>query len=311
MKIKNATIEFSNGSAIVKYPITPLILLEIKKNSLFNFQEMLFEDNLPSFFQKGNISISSESTNAAGFKDNEEFDIDPSQWQILGIEADDRLYPTFFLLRKEGKLPGSLKKAMLDFAVSRSTKSENLSKETEGQIKEVLSDILDLGADGEINEGQLENVVGKFISTIESKNQQTNLSTVIEKFLADNNIPVDNENDCYYYTVNFKEYNWNVELGFSADKLDIIMYSSVSLKTIENITDLILVDINELNQVIDKGHYEIDVDEQILYFKNEATINFLLFEVQLKKLVEESYAAMKVILPVLLKKYPDNISFFV
>lgn len=309
MKIKNATAEFNNGSVILKYPITPLTLLEIKKDSLFNFQELLFENTPPSYFQDGNICIVSESTNGDGFKENVDFDLVPSQWQILSIEADDKLYPTFFLLRKEGKLQGSLKKSMLDFAFKKSTQNENLSNETEGQVKELLSDMFDLGSSAELNEAQLGNVVNKFISNIEAKDQQLDPSLVVERFLIDNKIPVDKENGCYYYSVNFKEFHWNVELGFSADRLDIIMYSSVSFKSIENITDSLLRDMNELNQVLDKGHFELDVDDQILYYKNELRINYLMLEVQLNQLIEDNYAAMKVILPVLLEKYSDRISF--
>ena len=42
MKIKNANIEYSNGSVVLKYPISPAELLVIKKGTLYNFQENFF-----------------------------------------------------------------------------------------------------------------------------------------------------------------------------------------------------------------------------------------------------------------------------
>ena len=72
MKIKNANIEYSKGSVVLKYPISPDELLAIKKDRLYNFQENFFEADLPTTFGEGVISIIAEQNHADHFKEGEE-----------------------------------------------------------------------------------------------------------------------------------------------------------------------------------------------------------------------------------------------
>lgn len=309
MKINNASIEFSKGSAILKYPITPLVLNEIRTGKLFNFQEMLFENELPASFQKGHICIISEQVNGASFKENEAFNLDDQFWQILSIEIDNVVYPTFLLLRKEGKLTGTLYEAMLDFAVKKTTQKENLPAEAEGHIKEALADMMDLGMNDKMDGEHLEKVTHDFISKIAGNYEQVEAVPIIEKFLASKEIPFKKQDGSYYFTAHSGKYEWHVELEVLAEVQRGVLYSSVSFKMIEDIMGALLRDINQLNQTLPLGHFQIDTDDNILYFKNDVEINIFKLEDQLEQLFDRNFEAMKVIIPVLLEKYNGKFEF--
>jgi hypothetical protein len=159
-----------------------------------------------------------------------------------------------------------------------------------------------------MDDDNLENVVGGFISKVGGE-AKIDLSTIIEDYLNNNQIPVDKENDCYYFTVIFNDDSWNVEIGTSDDGHKLIIYSSVSYQSTENITGPLLEDINHLNLVLKDGHFEIDVENQLLYLKTEVEINLFKIDVQLKKLIDANFESMKAILPVLKEKHNQKISF--
>lgn len=308
MKIKNANIEYSNGSVVLKYPISPAELLAIKKGTLYNFQENFFEVDLPTIFNEGVISIIAEQHHADNFKQGEDFELIPSKWNILRFEADKKIYETFFSLRREGKIPGTLDEALVNFSIKRATQGQDLSKESEGHLKDVMSDIVELGVNNKMDDDNLENIIGGFISKVGGE-VKIDLSTIIEDYLNTNHIPIDKENDCYYFTVIFNDDSWNVEIGTSDDGHKLIIYSSVSYQSAENITGPLLEDINQLNFVLKDGHLEVDVENQLLYLKTEVEINLFKIDVQFKKLIDANFESMETILPVLKEKHNQKISF--
>ena len=308
MKIKNANIEYSKGSVVLKYPISPDELLAIKKDRLYNFQENFFEADLPTTFGEGVISIIAEQNHADHFKEGEEFELIPNKWNILRFEADKKKYETFFSLRREGKISGTLDEALMNFSLKRATVGQELTKESENNLNEVLSDIVELGVNNKMDDDNLENIIGGFISKVGGETK-IDLSKIIEDYLSTYQIPIDEENDCYYFTVTFNDDSWNVEIGTSDDGHKLIIYSSVSYQSAENITGLLLEDINQLNQTLKIGHLEIDVENQVLYLKTEVEINLFKIDVQLKELIDAKFESMKVILPVFKEKYNQNISF--
>ena len=308
MKIKNANIEYNNGSVVLKYPMSPAELLAIKKGHLYNFQENFFEVDLPTTFIDGVIAIIAEQHHADNFKQGEDFELIPSKWNILRFEADKKIYETFFSLRREGKIPGTLDEALVNFSIKRATQGQDLSKESEGHLKDVMSDIVELGVNNKMDDDNLENVVGGFISKVGGE-VKIDLSAIIEDYLNTNQIPIDKENDCYYFTVIFNNDSWNVEIGTSDDGHKLIIYSSVSYQSTENITGPLLEDINHLNLVLKDGHLEVDVENQLLYLKTEVEINLFKIDVQLKKLIDANFESMKAILPVLKEKHNQKISF--
>ena len=308
MKIKNANIEYSNGSVVLKYPISPEELLAIKKDRLYNFQENFFEVDFPTTFNDGVISIIAEQHHADNFKQEEDFELIPSKWNILRFEADKKKYETFFSLRREGKIPGSLDEALTNFSLKRATVGQELTKESENNLKEVLSDIVGLGVNNKMDDDNLENIVGGFISKVGGE-VKIDMSAVIEDYLSSNQIPIDKENDCYYFTVTFQDDSWNVEIGTSDAGDKLIVYSSVSYHSEGNTTGKLLEDINQLNQALENGHLEIDVDKQVLYLKNEVVINLFKMDVQLKQLIDTNFDGMKSILPIFKEKYENKISF--
>lgn len=308
MKIKNANIEYSNGSVVLKYPISPAELLAIKKGTLYNFQENFFEVDLPTIFNEGVISIIAEQHHADNFKQGEDFELIPSKWNILRFEADKKIYETFFSLRREGKIPGTLDEALVNFSIKRATQGQDLSKESEGHLKDVMSDIVELGVNNKMDDDNLENIIGGFISKVGGE-VKIDLSTIIEDYLNTNHIPIDKENDCYYFTVIFNDDSWNVEIGTSDDGHKLIIYSSVSYQSAENITGPLLEDINHLNLVLKDGHLEIDLENQLLYLKTEVEINLFKIDVQFKKLIDANFESMETILPVLKEKHNQKISF--
>jgi hypothetical protein len=308
MKIKNANIEYSNGSVVLKYPISPAELLAIKTQHLYNFQENFFEVDLPTTFNEGFIAIIAEQHHADNFKQGEDFELIPSKWNILRFEADKKKYETFFSLRREGKIPGTLDEALVNFSIKRATQGQDLSKESEGHLKDVMSDIVELGVNNKMDDDNLENIIGGFISKVGGE-VKIDLSAIIEDYLSSNEIPIDKENDCYYFTVIFNDDSWNVEIGTSDDGHKLIIYSSVSYQSAENITGSLLEDINHLNFVLKDGHLEIDIENQLLYLKTEVELNLFKIDVQLKKLIDANFESMKTILPVLKEKHNQQISF--
>ncbi len=308
MKIKNANIEYSNGSVVLKYPISSAELLTIKKEHLYNFQENFFEVDLPTTFNEGVISIIAEQHYADNFKQGEDFELSPSKWNILRFEADKKKYETFFSLRREGKIPGSLDEALKNFSLKRATLGQELTKESENNLKEVLSDIVELGVNNKMDDDNLENILGGFISKVGGE-AKIDLSTIIEDYLSTNQIPIDKENDSFYFTVTFNDDSWNVEIGTSDDGHKLIIYSSVSYQSAENITGSLLEDINQLNLALKDGHLEIDAENKLLYLKTEVEINLFKIDVQFKKLIDANFDSMKAILPVLREKHNQKISF--
>ena len=308
MKIKNANIEYSNGSVVLKYPISSAELLTIKKEHLYNFQENFFEVDLPTTFNEGVISIIAEQHYADNFKQGEDFELSPSKWNILRFEADKKKYETFFSLRREGKIPGSLDEALKNFSLKRATLGQELTKESENNLKEVLSDIVELGVNNKMDDDNLENILGGFISKVGGE-AKIDLSTIIEDYLSTNQIPIDKENDSFYFTVTFNDDSWNVEIGTSDDGHKLIIYSSVSYQSAENITGPLLEDINQLNLALKDGHLEIDAENKLLYLKTEVEINLFKIDVQFKKLIDANFDSMKAILPVLREKHNQKISF--
>ena len=308
MKIKNANIEYSNGSVVLKYPISSAELLAIKKEHLYNFQENFFEVDLPASFNEGVISIIAEQHYADNFKQGEDFELSPGKWNILRFEADKKKYETFFSLRREGKIPGTLDEALVHFSTKRATQGQDLSKESEGHLKDVMSDIVELGANNKMDDDNLENIVGGFISKVGGK-AKIDLSPIIEDYLNINQIPIDKENDCYYFTVIFNDDSWNVEIGTSDDGHKLIIYSSVSYQSAENITAPLLEDINQLNLASKDGHFEVDVENQLLYLKTDVEINLFKIDVQFKKLIDANFDSMKVMLTFLREKHNQKISF--
>ena len=211
-------------------------------------------------------------------------------------------------MRREGKIPGSLDEALRNFSLKRATVGQELTKESENSLKEVLTDIVGLGLKNKMDDDNLENIIGGFISKVGGE-VKIDMSAVIEDYLSTNQIPIDKENDCYYFTVTFQDDSWNVEIGTSDAGDKLIVYSSASYHSDENITGQLLEDINQLNQAMENGHLEIDVDNQVLYLKNEVEVNLFKMDAQLKQLIDANFEGMKAIFPIFKSKYENNISF--
>lgn len=314
MRVVNPEINFSSGLVTLRFPITSLELREVRQKRIFNFQEILFQKDLPiTSFREAFITIISDSINVIGFDESTEFndqvglELESDKWQILSLEFDDIIYPTFYLLRKQGKLQGSLVQAMMNFAVDRSTQNENLSSASKHLVIESVSDFIKLGIDGISEEHGIEKNLKKVLSGIGDLYNREQYRLSVENFLTFKDIPFDCEENSYYFSANSSSFSWGAELSLLEDVEGITLYSYIQLELEEAIVDSLLRDLNSINQSLSFGNFQFSIEEQVLYYRNNLNIRVIDLEENLEKLFQDNFDSIRSISSLLQDKYCHQI----
>ncbi|MEO0535655.1 MAG: hypothetical protein AAF215_17505 [Cyanobacteria bacterium P01_A01_bin.123] len=307
MQIINPTITHKHGSAEVKFPITPEELREIQEKQLFNYQEMLFKPALPSDpFSEGLISIVGASEKANNYQTGHSFSLNEKEWQILYIELDQQRYPTFFHLKREGEIKGSLVDAMVEFASNKAIEDEpEVAKSENFQlVKDFLENFINLGIQGELTEADIAKATSDFIAQLFESNDDFSLEASIQACLEDKGIPIDLEDGSFYFTVQNKEIDWDVKLILMEPERRVLAYSYISLNIDESLVNDILRDINALNLTFSHGNFELDTTQGFtLCFKNHIDVNPIDLERLFEGLLTENFDSMIAMIPALTERY--------
>ncbi|ABW27549.1 YbjN domain-containing protein [Acaryochloris marina] len=314
MRVIEPEINLSSGLVTLRFPITDLELKEIRHQQIFNFQEVLFSTDIPTTsFQEAFITIISESKNLDGYGEdtstnaNIELELESEKWQILSLEIDGIVYPTFYFLRTQGQLQGSLIQAMMHFAVDRATQDENLSIQSKTLVSEAVSGFLSLGIDGLSDEHRLEKSLKQVLSRISHVYTHDQYQSVIEQFLKAKDIPFDREEDSYYFSVNTSECRWGVELNLLDDTEGIILYSYFQVELDEGSVDSLLRDLNSINQSLLLGNFQFSIEEHVLYYRNHLNLQVYDLEKSLDNLFQDNYDSIQSISLLIKDKYHNQI----
>lgn len=312
MKIRHSSLTLRNGSAFLRFSINPNDLREIKRRKLFNFIDDLFETTPPVSFEEGELIISGAEEHAAGHVPDEPFELDPALWQVMEMRADNKMYPTFFQLRLDGKYTGTLTDAMMDFAVRKTTGKENLSEKSTGIVKSLVSDLVEKiqGDSGKIDDSGAD-VVTNIIRTMENQGVSFDPMVTIEKYLKEKGIPYLKEERAFYFSVNIHDLHWNVETGIADDDLHILIFSSCSVKTSEETTQVIVDTLHELNNTSGQIQFEFDTSSNTLFVQSEFTINLVELDNDFDKSLNSNFQSTEAILKTLSQKFGDQVTFFI
>ena len=285
------------------FPLDNSYYQNIRNNKLFNFDEIFFEGDLPARVESsGEVLLIADKKYAKA--DASIHDLEQQNWNILKFDIDGKTYPSFIMLRKEGKTSGNLLQSIIDFALSKVTKKESLSDAGVKAVKSALTGFAALGAQNTFSEKDMASIIEPLIASTANFLSKEDKTKIIEDFFTRNNIPIGLDENSYLFQITMGEESWNVEL-FTGEKTErVVLCSSVylvgSLKK-----DILLEELNELNLTMEVGSFEFNVHKQILYFRNSIYLNALSARVMLETLFDDNFKVMQAILPVLREKnYP-------
>lgn len=308
--INGGELRRAGGSAVVSYPIDPAALEEMASLGLFHFQEGFFENSpLGIPFQTGRASIIGEDVHAAEFAAGQPFEVTPGKWNVLSVELDGVVYPTFISLRLDGKLPGSLKEAMAAFAVRKGTQGEDVPAEGQRVIQDALNDLMDLGAEGDMSEPALGRIAEKAIAGVAGLFEKQEARQILEKHLSGKGIPYDEHEGSYFFTVSTGEDTWHVECELLDWPKELVLYSYVSLEIDERLYDELLRDLNQLNLALARGNFQFDTDDGTLFYRSHLYSSVFDLAELLEDLFSDNFDGMRAVFPVLREKYAGRIGF--
>lgn len=309
MKIINSYLDFYKETAIISFLIEDLDFQKIKTKRLFNFEENLFESDLPRECKEGKISLIADKIKAAGYVENQEFELAPEHWHILRLELDNLEYETFLSLRLDGKLPGTIEEAVTNFALIRSKGTQEVSKETEHTIKETFAEVLNLGLTRNVNPFNLNSIFLKLISKITGTEETISVENTIPTCLKEMDIPFIKEENSYLFSVSVDEDNWDIEIRPSETKEILLVFSYLRLDANPSIEKELQPVIDLINEEMKYGEVEFDLEQKLLVLTSQIKTISLTSTTQLKLVLEPIFESMNIAILVLKSNFEEQIIF--
>jgi hypothetical protein len=309
MKIKNSTLTFFKNTAILTFLIDNITFQKSMARGDFNFEKELFESMLPADFSKGQIALIADKVKAEGYEDGKEFELEPSQWNILNIIIDGKKYETFLSLRLNGKLPGTIEEAVTQFSVLKAKSNQEISKQTEDIVKETIADILNLALSKNINPFNLNSIFQKLISKITGSIETFNFETTIPSYLKEMGIPYVIEEDSYLFSVSAEEDSWNIEIRPSESMQSLLIFSYLRIEaTPATLLDL-KKDIDAINLEFNYGEVEIDQEQNLFILTSEIETFAIRSSEELKLALNPIFESMKALILVVKGNFENKILF--
>ena len=309
MKIKNSTLTFFKNTAILTFLIDKITFQKTIARGEFNFEEELFETMLPADFSKGQIALIADKVKAEGYEDGKEFELEPSQWNILNFLLDGKKYETFLSLRLNGKLPGPIEEAVTQFGILKAKGNQDISKQTEDTVKETIADILNLGLSKNINPFNLNSIFLKLISKITGSTETFNFETTIPSYLQEMGIPYVIEEDSYLFSVSAGEDRWNIEIRPSESMQSLLIFSYLKLEaSAATLLDL-QKDIDAINLEFNYGEIEIDQEQNLFILTSEIETFSIRSSEELKLALNPIFESMNALILVVKGNFENKILF--
>jgi len=309
MKIKNSTLTFFKNTAILTFLIDKITFQKTIARGEFNFEEELFETMLPADFSKGQIALIADKVKAEGYEDGKEFELEPSQWNILNFLLDGKKYETFLSLRLNGKLPGPIEEAVTQFGILKAKGNQDISKQTEDTVKETIADILNLGLSKNINPFNLNSIFLKLISKITGSTETFNFETTIPSYLQEMGIPYVIEEDSYLFSVSAGEDSWNIEIRPSESMQSLLIFSYLKLEaSAATLLDL-QKDIDAINLEFNYGEIEIDQEQNLFILTSEIETFSIRSSEELKLALNPIFESMNALILVVKGNFENKILF--
>ncbi len=309
MKIKNSSLTFFEGTSILSFGLESKLFTELINKRLFTFDENLFEKSLPRSFKEGKINLIADQKKTEGYKPGQEFEVQPDQWNILSIELDGQKYETFLSLRLDGKLPGELEDAAIQFALTKSKGNTEVSTNIEETIKEVFSDVLHLGLTKNLNSFNLNSIFIKLLSKITGSEENTSIDSILVPWFTSMEIPYVKEEESYLFSVGVGPDHWNVEIRPSESKKTIHVFSYLSITDDSPTLEKLENEISIINEEMKFGELEIDREAKILLLSSDLDATMLTNEANLNLALEPIFGTMNAVI-VALKGFHPNEQLF-
>lgn len=308
MKISNALIKLQNGSVVLDYSLSPADLLRIEREKLFNFESSLFEKPPARVFSKGTIQIIAEEKNRPSVDQFGELTLDDKDWQVLSLELDNIVYPTFLSLRREGKLPGSLVEAMTSFATQKAS-GDKLPEKERGAVKRALTRIVEMSSSGKVSGRGLSATIAEFIGSAASNSRNGALSETIEAVLANAKVSFTRDGDSYSFYIRPEGHVWHSTLCLPESGEGIYLLSSTPLQITEAVAEALLREIDQLNETFTDARFEIDPEKKLLIYRSYCAKAAATDESQLSAMLTNHNQACQAIIVVLAGKFGSGVRF--
>lgn len=309
MKIKNSSLTFLEGISILSFALESKLFMELINKRLFSFDENLFEKSLPRSFKEGKINLIADQKKTVGYKPDQEFEVQPDQWNILSLELDGLKYETFLSLRLAGKLPGELEEATIQFALTKSKGDVAHGTEIEGTVKEIFSDVLRLGLTKNLNSFNLNSIFVKLLSKITGSEENRSIDSILVPWFTSMEIPYIKEEESYLFSVGVGPDHWNVEIRPSESKKTIHVFSYLSITDDSPTLEKLENEISIINEEMKFGELEIDRETKILLLSSDLDATMLTNEANLNLALEPIFGTMNAVI-VALKGFHPNEQLF-
>lgn len=309
MKIKKSTLTYFKNTAILTFLIDKITFQKTIARGDFNFEEELFESMLPTDFSKGQIALIADKEKAEGYVEGQEFELEPSQWNILNLLLDGKKYETFLSLRLNGQLPGPIEEAVTQFGILKAKGNQEISKQTEDTVKDTIADILNLGLSKNINPFNLNSIFLKLISKITGSTETFNIETTIPSYLKDMGIPYVIEEDSYLFSVSAGEDSWNIEIRPSESMQSLLIFSYLKLEASPATLLDLQKDIDAINQEFNYGEVEIDLVQNLFILTSEIETFSIRSSEELKLALNPIFESMNALILVVKGNFKNKVVF--
>ena len=243
------------GTEIYLLDVPPSLYERIQRDRLFHFQEEFFEVSLPSILNQNAVFtlIRDKKSDQTG---NDPLD-HPADWHILNIRIGEKDYPTFLGLRRSGKLPGTLKQALVDFAVRRAAGNHPAPSYMTAGLRKLMFNLTGIEPSESTDESELERIVHNFLEKSIGESPQA----ILESFMEAQGIPVSLKQNSYFFSAREGEFSWNARFEFHNEHDVLTLISTANLKLeLQRMGDY-LQDINALNAGQLHGFFRVVTSE--------------------------------------------------
>ncbi|MFZ9982068.1 MAG: hypothetical protein ACO3FI_08565 [Cyclobacteriaceae bacterium] len=243
------------GTEVYPLDVPPSLYERIQRDRLFHFQEEFFEVPLPSILNQNAVFTLIRDKKA------DQTDIDPldhpADWHILNIRIGEKDYPTFLGLRRSGKLPGTLKQALVDFAVRRAAGNHPAPSFMTAGLRKLMFNLTGIEPSESTDESELERIVHNFLEKSIGESPQA----ILETFMKTQGIPVSQQDNTYFFSAREGEFTWNARFEVHIKQDILTLISTANLELENKHIDEYLRDINALNEGQLNGFFRVVVSE--------------------------------------------------
>lgn len=297
MKINHSSLHTANGTAYLRFPLNAADLREINKRTLFGYNPQLFENDPPESFEKGELIVAGAEEKVVDYQSGQPFELNPAEWQVMELVADEHRYPTFFQLRLEGKYPGNFREALLEFSIQRTTRQEKLPEASATLVRSIFSNVvgkIDAGITPSQQTG--EELVGHILKNIQDQGISLDPMVTLEKILSKRGIPFTKEDTAFYFSVDTDTLHWEVEMGITTDNQHIGIYSSCPLTVQQEHKESLHHLLDTINENDPSFTIEWEEPTELLFIYNQCTLNLVEMEKEADALLTENLNATRKVL---------------